>query len=560
MKPYYLIIILVSFAYNLTAQKVEFVATASSQKVVMGDYFQITYSLKNAEGRNFKPPKFTDFDVQGPSTGFKQYNINGKISSEQNFIYNLIPQKLGKFTIPAAAILLNGKTFKTKSIRVEVVKATDRPIDSNADLILKAEPSVSEAYIGQSIQLDFTLYAGINISSYKIMQRPDIKGVYIKDVENFETPARRTEINGKPYASKLIYRLILYPQQEGEITIDPLTLRAAIEQGLFNHTATSIYSNPITIQVKPLPSSPEGFSGAVGKYEMSSRMNRNRVTTDETIVFDIEISGVGDIKRVSPPKLNLEKDSFELYEPRMEETSREINGEIYYKKRFEYLISPKQAGEFIFEPTFTYFDIEKNDYKTLTIKEQPLTVLKGTGIVTEKGETQSTSRELRPIKLKGNLEGTTYFYGSVAFWILLSLPFLALVALLFYKNKLTKIAAIDPILKKKQRANKIAHERLAEAKTFLNANDSRSFYDNISKTLWGYISDKLNLPASEFTKENVKTQLTNQNVSEEVASHFIETIKTCEMALFAGMNNAASMQKTYDSTAELIVSLEEMIE
>jgi hypothetical protein len=559
MKPYYLIIILVSFAYGLTAQKVEFVARASSQKVVMGDYFQITYSLKNAEGRNFKAPKFKDFDVQGPSTGFKQYNINGKISSEQNFIYNLIPRKVGRFTIPAAEIRLNGKTFKTKTIRVQVVKGKDRPTDNNADLILKAEPSVSEAYVGQSIQLDFTLYAAVNISSYKVMERPDIKGVYIKDINNFDTPAKRTEINGKPYVSKLIYRLIIYPQQEGEITIDPLTLRAAIEQGFFNHKATSVYSNPITIKVKSLPSSPEGFSGAVGLFEMSSRMNRNRVTTDETIVFDIEINGVGDIKRVSPPKLNLEQDSFEVYEPRMNETSREINGEIYYKKRFEYLISPKKAGEFIFQPTFTYFDIEKKDYKTLTIREQPLTVLKGTGVVSEKGE-QSTSRELGPIKLKGNLHGTGYFYGSVGFWILLLLPFLALVGLFFYKNKLTKIAAIDPILKKKQRANKIAHERLAEAKTFLNANDSRSFYDNISKTLWGYTSDKLNLPASEFTKENVKAQLTSQNVSEEVALHFIETIKTCEMALFAGMDNTASMQKTYNSTAELIVNLEEMID
>ncbi|MGB0861754.1 MAG: BatD family protein [Saprospiraceae bacterium] len=558
MKPYYLIIILLGFAYSLTAQKVEFVATASSQKVIMGDYFQVTYTLKNAEGRNFKAPKFKDFDVQGPSTGFKQYNINGKISSEQNFIYNLIPRKIGKFTLPVASIKLNGKTLKTKPIRIRVVKAEDRKIDSNADLILKAEPSVSDAYVGQSIQLDFTLYASVNISSYKIMQRPDIKGVYIKDVDNFDVPAQTTTINGKPYASKLIYRLILYPQQAGEITIDPLTLRAAIQQG-FNHKAVSIYSNPTTIQVKSLPTSPDDFSGAVGTFEMSSRINRNRVTTDETVIFNIEIDGVGDIKRVNPPSLNLAKDSFEVYEPRMNETSQESNGEIYYKKRFEYLISPKQAGEFVFQPTFTYFDIETNDYKTLTIREQPLTILKGTGAGTQKEDRQRSSSELRPIKLKGNLHGTGYFYGSVVFWILLCLPFLALVGLFFYKNKLTKIAGIDPILKKKQKANKIAHERLAEAKNFLSANDSRSFYDNISKTLWGYISDKLNLPASEFTKENVKMQLTNQKVSEEVASQFIEIIKTCEMALFAGMDNTASMQKTYDRTAELIVNLEEMI-
>ena len=556
MKNNFLIIIFLFLSAGLMAQGVKFVATASSKKVVKGDYLQVTFTLKNADGKSFKPPKFKDFHVQGPSTGFKQYNINGKISSEQNFIYTLIPKKIGKFTLPSASIVFNGERFETNTLKVEVVEA-DQTVTVNSDLMLKAVPDVEESYIGQSITVDFKIYTAKPVGSYKIMQLPDIKGVFIKNIQNLDLPVKREEINGKRFISKIIHRSVLYPQQKGEIDIDPLTLRAAVKHDDFNYTTETAFSNPIVIKVKSLPPSPSDFSGAVGVFEMSSYINRNKVTTDETIVFNVEITGEGDIKRVAAPQLNLSDENFEVYDPRSYESTDEINGQLTFTKRFEYLISTKKEGEYVFEPTFTYFDIEEEDYKTLKITEQPVTVLKGTGKVVDEDTNDSETSEIRYIKMSTSLHSMTGFYGSVLFWILLSLPFLGLIGLFIYKNKLNRENAIDPILRKQQNANDIAHQRLTTAKSHMEANESRQFYDNISKTLFGYMADKLNVPASEFDKYNIKAQLLEHQANENTANDFVKILEICEMALFAGMDNSKSMQETYNKTVDLMVKLEE---
>ncbi len=321
----------------------------------------------------------------------------------------------------------------------------------------------------------------------------------------------------------------------------------------------SIYANPLTLNVKPLPDGmPEDFNGAVGKFDMVSSIKNNRVTTDETIILNVEITGIGDVKRLTPPKLNLPKDSFTVYDPRVEESVIEESGDLVYTKSFEYLISPKKAGSLILEPTFSYFDVEKNQYQTLKTTEQPITILQGVNPHNDSQPTnENTNSEMRYIKLDGNLHARTYFYDSIGFWLLLAMPFLALGGLVFYKRRLDAANAIDPILKKRQLANQMALKRLTQAKTYKEANDSRAFYDEISKTLWGYISSKLNLPASELSKYNIKAQLNARNVADTQIEQFLKTIETCEMALFAGMDNANAMQQTYQNTTELITNIEE---
>lgn len=567
MKQYtfiFLIIILLGGFSDAFAQKrkVEFVATASATEVVLGDYFNVTYTLKNTDGKKFKPPRFTGFDVQGPSMGQKQYNINGRITYEQNYIYNLIPKRVGTFTIPSASIRANGKTYKTKSITVKVVKRRTQNINADADVLLVAETSVKEAYVGQSVRLDYTIYTAIDIETYKIMNRPDIKGAFAKDVQNINAPSTQRKINGKTYATKVLYRMILYPQQEGDITINPIAMRIAIAKSFFDHDVQSIYSNDITLNVKPLPDgTPDDFSGAVGNFDMVSTLNTNRVTTDETIVLNLEVTGKGDVKRITPPNLNLPTDSFTVYDPRTDESVVEESGDLVYTKTFEYLISPKHAGELILEPTFSYYDTEKKKYETLKVTERPITILKGVNPHSDaKPIDQNTGGEIRYIKMEGNLHHQSYFYGSIGFWLLLALPFLALGGLLFYKRQQDKINAIDPILKKRKKANRIALKRLEQAKVHLDANESRAFYDEISKTLWGYVSDKLNIPASEMSKYTIRDQLQAKNVAETQAEQFVKALENCEMALFAGMDNAASMQQTYESTTELMTDLEEQIE
>lgn len=545
---------------SLTAQKVKLVAETQTSAVNLGDYFQITYTLKNADGKDFKFPPLNDFQVAGTSTGFKQYSINGRVSSEHNFIVSLIPKKAGNFTIPPASVVSSGKKYKSNAVKVRVKKGSNNSNSSGeGDLFVQAEISQEEAYIGQSVRLDFVLHSAQPVGRFEIVQLPKIEGVFVKDMQTFDVRNERRTIKGKKYATRLIHRMILYPQQEGKIQIDPITMRVALRNN-FGYRTKSAFSKAIILDVKPLPRpTPDDFSGAVGEFAIRSQINKSRITTDETIILNIEISGKGDIKRIAPPQLNLSKDSFLVYDPRINETQEELDGELVYSKVFEYLISPKKAGTYDFAPTFNYFNVSTQQFETLEAEQPILTVLKGSGNVSNQTAQNATSNDIRYIKLKSSLYDARPFFGSIIFWMLLALPFLVLAALFFYKKKQTQLADIDPIVKKRRKANQVALKRLETAKQHKDQKDSRSFYDNISKTLWGFISDKLNIPASELSKNNIKTELLSKKVGEKEVEQFVKTIQNCEMALFAGMDNANSMETTYQSTVELITDLEEQI-
>lgn len=553
-------IFLILFSIGAIAQNVKLEATASATQVAMGDYFQITYSLKNAEGKNFSLPRLNNFHVQGPATGFRQYNFNGKISSEQNFIYTLVPKKEGTFTIPAASIKWNGKTLSSNKLKIEVTKEKKKTItqnlNSNLGVALVAELTKNQIYVGEQVLLDFTIYTRHNIESYKIERSPEFKGVFTEDVDDLGKGVANKKLNGVPYTTKLVRRMLLTPQQEGEIDIDPMTMRIAIDKGVFNYKIETIASNPLELKVKALPTpSPQNFSGTVGEYLIQANVNTNRLTTDETFKLKVDIKGKGDVKRIAAPSLNLPEDQFDIYDPQISESSYEENSEKIYTKSFEYLITPKKEGEYLFAPSFTFFNPNKRTYETVDDGEIAMTILKGTGIVSEKSTEKKMEGDIRFIQLDGKLHNQSHFYASVGFWIMLLLPFLALGGVLYYKQLLIKDASIDPITRKRMKANSIAKERLSQAKIHLDNNESREFYDDISKTLLGFISDKLNIPKGELSKNNVQARLEEQNIDIASIQKIIAVLKNCEMALFAGLNNAESMNKTYQEVEEILTVL-----
>ena len=118
---------------------------------------------------------------------------------------------------------------------------------------------------------------------------------------------------------------------------------------------------------------------------------------------------------------------------------------------------------------------------------------------------------------------------------------------------------MDLTLLKSNQAGKIAQKRLSTAKKYLDANDSRAFYDEISRASLGYVGDKLNIPNSEMTKNNVREKLQALQVSKPNIEAFMKILQTSEMALFAGMDNSAAMSETYEKAMNVVVNIEEEI-
>ncbi len=553
-----------------------FTATSNAKEVLVNNYFEVTFNLKNANGTAFTPPDFSDFNIlSGPNSSTSMQIINGQVSREMGYSYTLLATKEGSFTIGPASIKANGKILKSNPLVVKVVKGSGVSEKGAADrqAYVVIQPNKTTAYPGEQILLDFKLYTTVSLEGYDITEEPDYRGFFVQELRRFNSRTQQEVINGKQMTTKVLRRLALFPQQTGELVIPPARIQLAVvedngRRGFFfsrNIKPVFITTDPVTIKVKELPAgSPDNFTGAVGNFEFLASTDRIQVSTDDAVSISLMISGNGDMKRVQAPPLLL-SDSFEIYPPKVvEENITEEQGELYGRKIIEYLVLPKYPGQFSIQPTFSYFNPGTGSFETIATGPYSLNVKKGSDRHTSLpniSDNTLTSNDIRFIKMETSLKKKgQYFVGSPLFWGLTSFPVLAFVVLLFFKKAQNKNEGQELGLLKSKRANTVAQQRLVNAKAFLESESSRSFYDEISKASLGYVSDKLSIPLSQLSKNNVREKLISLEVSQSLIEDFMEIIHTSETALFAGMDNSQDMQKTYEKAINVIKGMEEEIE
>ena len=549
-----------------------FDASTDAKQVVLNNYFEVTFTLKNANGTDFTPPSFEDFTVlAGPSTSSSMQIINGAVSREMAYSFTLQPKKVGKFTIGSASIRANGKKITSNPLNIEVVKGrTGRPgQEASENVFVRLEANKTEAFIGEQLLLDYKLYTAVSIDGYDIQEEPEYRGFYAQEMKRFDSSPVREVVNGKQYTTKILRRIALFPQQAGKLSIKPARLQLALVEEndrtgfFFNRSIRPAFftTNSLEINVKTLPADgPENFSGAVGEYDFQSAVDRNQVSTDDALSVNMLITGNGDVKRVQPPALLL-SDSFEVYAPKViEEQLSESQGEITGKKVIEYLVLPKYPGEYSISPSFSYFNTQENKYVSITSGPFRVRVLQGTDRHITRGASATENipaKEIRFIKTQTALEWHEKpFVLSTAFWGLTAFPVVAFLGIFFFRKIQERKSNVDFTSLKSKLARKEAQKRLSAAHQFYQSGNSRAFYDEISKASLGYICDKLNIPLSQLTKDNVREQLESLTVSPSLAGDFVGIIQTCEMALFAGMDNAGSMQTTYEKAIAVISGIE----
>ena len=519
-------------AGTITAQTT-FEATTDARRVLEGSYFEVTFTLSDAQGAQFSPPDFEDFlIVTGPSRSVSTSIINGKVSRTQGYSYTLKPRRTGTFTIGSASIKVSRTTLRTKPLTIEVVKGKKGAPGAEEQIFIRAEPSATTAYVGQQVLLDYKLYTTLDVERFNILEEAAYQGFFARDVRRYDGRVIREVINGVQYTTKVLKRIALFPQQTGQLTIEPMNVQLGVAKEGANRRRSFFFTpevrpypaatEAVNIQVLPLPDgAPDSFTGAVGDYKIRADLSAQTATTDDALTLLLIVRGTGDIKRVAAPALDL-PDSFEVYEPKVvEETNLELNASIDGKKIFEYLLLPKAPGNYEFTPRFTYFSPDSARYVTIADQTFLLHVKPGTGQSRQAAAALSDTEDIGPLLLNSGLSKTrTPFLGSPLFWGLLAAPLLLFGGLLGWRWQRTKQSDIDPREQRMQAARSVAQERLKQAKAHLEAADNRAFYDEISKAILGYVGDKLQLPRSSMTKDSLRQRLEELQLDETL----IETV------------------------------------
>ena len=601
------LMILLSSIYSLNVKADNpFVASASSTTVAIGEQIQITFEL-NGNGRNFQAPGFANFSVlSGPSQSSSMQIYNGSVSQTLSYTYIIQSTKEGVFKIGPAFIEASGQKFQSNVLTITVVKGNNKPqaqagnqqksggneTDATAmekNVFLKASIDKSNVYRGQGIVVTYKLYTRVQLVNYQLSKLPALEGFFSQEITMPQQPQFRGEVlNGVKYNVADIKKVVLFPQRSGALSVDPMKgevvarvqvkrksqgrnpLEEFFNDPFFGNNVQDIKVNlsseTLKINVKELPSAaPSTFNGAVGKFTMTASVDKKEVKAHDAINLKIKVVGKGNIKLIDSPKIDFPPD-FETYDPKINANVTATETGVNGTKTFEYLVIPRNAGEYkITVSGLTYFDLDKNKYETQPGSEFLLKVAKGDETTTttvsgvSKSDVQFIGKDIRFIKTKIPVFALNQsaFYDSSLFYILLVIPVILFSLLIIFRKRYMELQSNVTLLKSRK-ANTIAMKRLKVAKKFLSQNQSTEFLDEMFKALWGFVSDKLQMPVSELSKENVSTVLATKNVSAESVKLFIEALDACEMARFA-RSIASSNEDIYKKGIEVISKLEEEI-
>lgn len=550
-----------------------FEASADARQILLRSFVEVTFTLHNGEGNAFEPPSFKDFIIaSGPSRSVSTTIINGQFSSESGYNYTLQPKKTGKLQIGAASIRVNGKTLRTSPITIEVLDSKQAAGNDKADpIFMRAIASTEDGWVGQQILLDYKLYYSTDqVGSYNPISESSYQGFYALELKRYNAPMQREIINGRQYFTKVIRRVALFPQQSGDFVIEPFEVQLNVTSDnprssgfFFNRQTTRVpaATQPLTIHVKSLPTpAPPAFSGAVGRYFTTFGFNQNDLTTDDALSLRLAVSGDGDLKRVQAPNLTF-PDAFEVYPPKtIQDNSYEDNGKVLGERIFEYLLVPRTPGTYTLTPSFSYYDADSTKYATLTASAATITVRQGSNRPNTAKPTQSNAatQDIRYLKKSVQLKSGGYLlWGQPLLGILILMPVAGVGMALLARQNRRRRDQRDPLELRRQHARKVALQRLSGARTHLDAGQSRAFYDEVAKTLVEFVCHKLNIPLSAWSKDHVRQHLESIDVQPDIIDRFTQVMQTCEMALFAGKDNAADMQHTFNAAEAVIIGIEQ---
>ena len=601
MRKVILFFILISTVIGAWADGITFTANAP-EVVVSGDQFRLSYTINSQKVRDFRAPSIQGFEVlMGPSRSTQYQNYNGVVTNSITFTYILMAEKEGTYKIPGATIVADGNNYTSNSVEIKVLPPDQSSSNAGSgssarssrnqansgkitdkELFMTATASKTNVYEQEAILLTYKVYTQVNLTALN-GDIPDLKGFHTQEVE---LPNQKTftleHYNGRNYNTTIWRQLVLFPQQTGKIEIPSVTFEGTVSQmvasadpfdaffngGNYVNITKNIVTPKLTINVKELPAGkPANFSGGVGEFTLSSNISTQELKTNDAVTIKLVISGTGNMKLINTPEVGFPQD-FEIYDPKVDNKFNLTRNGLSGNKVIEYLAIPRHAGTYTIPPIeFSYFDLKSQSYKTLKTDAYTLNVAKGEGnsdqVVanfTSKEDLKVLGQDIRYIKT-GDTQLTKkddYFFGSTSYYLWYIVPLALFIAIMVINRKQAmENANVAKVRTKK--ANKVATKRMKNAGKLLAEKKSEAFYDEVLKALWGYISDKLSMPVSQLSKDNIEEELQKHQVAEELIKEFINNLNECEFARYAPGNQDEKMDKIYSSAIDVISKMENSI-
>lgn len=569
--------------------------------VQAGENFRLAYTINNQDVEDFRAgniPEGLEL-IAGPYTSqqssYQMVNGHTTSSSSITFTYTLYATKDGSYNIPPAHARIRGRNVASRAVRVMVsgrarntggtprmhqdesapaIQSAGSRI-SDKDLFIKVTANKKRVHEQEPVLLTYKVYTLVDLTQLE-GKMPDLTGFHSQEIPLPRQKSFHVErVNGKTYRAVTWSQYLMYPQMTGSLKIPSITFKGIVVQenrnvdpfeAFFNggsgyvEVKRNIVAPGMTIQVDPLPTKPAGFSGGVGKFNISAQLSKKEVKAGDPVTLRVVVGGTGNLKLIKQPEPVFPK-GFDKYDPKVTDKTKLTNAGVGGNMVYDFLVVPRNQGEYDIPPVaFTYYDVDANAYKTIHTQGFHLSVAPGDG----KGETDSYDA-LKDNDIHDIKSGDTtvhpigdIFYGSAAYWISLVIPLVAFIVLLIVFCR-RAIENADIVKMRGKRATKIARRRLKNASRLMFAHKQAEFYDEVLRALWGYAGYKLNMSVESLSRDNIKDNLMQHGVPAESVEKFIMALDECEFERYAPGDAAGNMEKTFQSAMTAIMEIENVM-
>ena len=608
MVRYRYILIAVLIIASIIPAVAQKVTVQAPRSVVEGSMFQVVFQLEDAQAQDIQVGKIegcTELSGPGVTSSSSVTIINGKrtSSSSTGYAYTYRAVKSGTYTIPAATLTVNGKQIQSTPTQIKVLPPDSNPAPSAqaggsssqqaspagntpsagqnisaSDIFVRIIFNKSHVYEQEAVECTLKLYTRYNSISGIIPKKlPIFDGFLIEELSQTNQENEIEHYNGQNYLTAILKKYIIFPQKSGSLTVTSgeytvnVTTMQRVSHGFWGYTNVPVEQQvdlrptSATINITPLPSPrPASFNGAVGQFNLESRLSSDNLRTNEAASITMILTGTGNIKYAKCPAPVLPVD-FEQYTPSEDVRTHVSGNTVSGTVTAEYTFVPQIVGTFEIPVTeFTYFDPAKKDYVILNVGGYTLDVARGAATtvgVTEQSEIKQRATDILHIhrldesKLIPEISKPAIY--KVGFWIAwLGVIALAATGLALYHRHL-KLQA-DVVGRKTARAGRVAKKRLRLAKGFMDKDQKQQFFAEILNALWGYISDRLVIPVSDLTRANISEKLSARGLAATDIETIINILDECEMARYTPDASLRSMQEIYDETSASMDALESM--
>lgn len=505
--------------------------------------------------------------------------INGRVTQRKSVRFDVffIAEQPGRFEIPRARIVVDGQTYESREVAIDV-SGIDTSRMARAELLI--DPM--EAIVGQNVTATLRIWIRpprqarmlsdpTRLWGAMIMANESRWGIFQSVVEalysesRFKIPPRtERDTEGNDW---VVYELAttLSPDKPGPMTIPGIEVRLRYPRANGTERVLTLEPTqpPVIIAPPPDTARPADYTGAVGVFEIDARAKPTRVSVGDPVTLSVVIvdrtPGGADLARLLPPPISEQPDLQRSFRMPSEPLVGTVNGRT---KVFTQTLRPLSERVTEIPPVaFSFFDPVTKSYRTVMTQSIPITVLPAERIdaMTVTGGTAATKPSVPDSKLT-EVEG-----GLVA--SVRASPAMLASDRVHFEWTAVAVIALPPLLAviiavgRRRRERLGSDERLQRSRiaprraraAIASAPDAPA----LSAALQAFLADRCGIAAASLTRREALALLAQLDADDDLSAAIDRLLATGERAAFANTREAPP-ESLRNEAKQLLARLERL--